>query len=310
MTHRSKGKHAATIPLNMRNSGNLQSQSSQNSYSRLTGINDQGRSFLKIDSTVTSKGSDNVSGSNTASNTADVITVNLDDIRARLHRLHHYAHQQISSLPGSAKEDHNALVQYMKLLYDTDAYKIYHDEVRHTFGDLTHVQPGTVGAYFIGCVLSSSVDKLPGCSVICAGSMPLPRQNNTPNDSFCPHSVVIALPSGNGYEFKTLHEGENKNNLIVYISSKSNFTGFSDEEKAQLAKYGASNITVRRYLPDGKTYVDLNNGVSRIDQLPSRVDVITSPTPSASNGSLMIILLIILVIIAVFIGWRIWSSKS
>lgn len=309
MTHRSKGKHATPIPLNMR----IQPGTSvQSSGPRLTNINNWGRSMPKVDTTLFPKGSDNLNGSNANSAYPDVITVNLDDIRTRLNRLRPLANQQISSLSGAAQEDYRALVQYMKLLYDTDAYKVYHDEVRNKFGDLADVQPGTVGAYFIGCVLSSSVDKLPGCSVICAGSMPLPKLPEGQDqhlDAFCPYTVVIAMPSGSGFEFKTLREGSNKDNLIVYVDSKSNFTGFSDDEKAQLGKYGASHVTIRKYLPDGKTYVDLNNGNGKVDQLPSRVDVIPATNPNTASGSLLVILLIILLIVAIFIGWKIWSSK-
>jgi hypothetical protein len=253
--------------------------------------------------------------------------ITLDDTRARLHRLRSVANTPIRSLAGSDLDDFRTLVSNTKLLYGTDAYKILHDEYRRVFGDVSPILPGTVGANFAGCLIKTSFSEMPGCSVICAGSAPLPpnepsselplttQQGQGPADtayvpqadlgSFCQYSVVWGLFDGQRYDFTTLHDTENKDDVIVFVNSaKPSFQGFSDDEKELLRKFGAKRINVIRYSPDSKHYHELLGGFVDLNSVPSRVDVVSNYQEMSSNN-ILIILLIVLVLIVVFIGWRI-----
>ena len=265
---------------------------------------------------------------------SEEININLDDIRSRLQRLRSVAEAPIKSLTGTNLDDFRAMVRYTHLLHGTGAYKILHDEFRHTFGNVSPILPGTVGAYFAGCLIKTSFSEMPGCSVICAGSAPLPTGETNPatnpttnpanpeanpvanpsdnacgpteGGSFCQYSVVWGLYDGQRYEFTTLHDTENKDDTIVFVnSSKPNFIGFNDDEKELLRKFGAKRINVIRYSPDSKHYHELLGGFVDLNSVPSRVDVISNYQEMSSSNNLLIILLIVLVLVVVFIGWRI-----
>jgi hypothetical protein len=249
--------------------------------------------------------------------------ITLDDTRARLHRLRSVANTPIRSLTGADLDDFRTLVSNTKLLYGTDAYKILHDEYSRVFGDVSPILPGTVGAYFAGCLIKTSFSEMPGCSVICAGSAPLPPTEpsngsqpsvppvdtacgpQTDLGSFCQYSVVWGLFDGQRYDFTTLHDTDNKDDVIVFVNSaKPSFQGFSDDEKELLRKFGAKRINVIRYSADSKHYHELLGGFVDLNSVPSRVDVVSNYQEMSSNN-ILIILLIVLVLIVIFIGWRI-----
>lgn len=238
----------------------------------------------------------------------DSIAINLDDIRDRLDRLRSLAHAETKRLTGLALEDYRTLVRYTQLLYDTEAYPAYHQEVVKRFGDLKkeEIIAGSVAGYFAGCLAKTSLDN-PSCSIICAGQMPLPQNNQEP---FCPSTVVMALKNKGQYEFKTIYSGKPTSDLLIYIDSKSgSFTGFNQKEKEILKEYGAEKIRIYRYEKDGKTYTNITNGSTRLSELPTRADVISNETDTSSNN-LMIVLLIFLILLILFIGWRIWASNE
>ena len=244
----------------------------------------------------------------------EMIEIDLNEIRARLDRLRTLAHVETRRLSGLALDDYRTLVRYTHLLFDTDAYQTYHDEVVQRFGDLKNgdIIAGTVAGYFAGCLAkTSSLDSnfQPACSIICAGQMPLPQKDDEP---FCPSTVMMAIRNKEGYEFKTIYNGSPNNDLLIYIDSKSGpFTGFNDHEKKILEEHGATKIRIYRYEKDGKTYT---NGSAQLNELPSRADVvdnIDNENPvQRSNTGLMIVLLIFLILVIIFIGWRIWASDK
>jgi hypothetical protein len=263
---------------------------------------------------------------------AETININLDDIRNRLQRLRLVANDPIKNLSGSNQDDFRALVRYTQLLYDTPAYKILHDQVKQYFcasgnEDLNTIQPGTVGAYFAGCLVKTSFTEMPGCSVICAGSMPLPPQSTedvgispfgsegqSPDilGNFCQYSVIWGIYDGNNYQFTTLHEAPNKDDVIVFVDTSgagNTFPGFTDDEKTLLSKFGAKRANLIRYSKDSQNYTEILGGFVPLDKVPSRVSVLSNYQATSNSRNLLIILLILLVIVAIFIGWRIMNKS-
>ncbi len=244
--------------------------------------------------------------------------VDFRDAQRRLKRLRPLSSVLTRDLKGSSLDDYQTLVSYTKLLYEEDLYTTYLDKVREIFGDLQELEPGTVGAYFAGCLMNIGNPTV--CSVICSGRMPsgvLSEDILLPKDAgehieFCPYTVILAISNGSGYKFNTLYEGEDPSTLIMYIDTKGqSFTGFNDEERDALSKYRAKKIQIYRYTKDGKNYTDITNGTVSFAEIPSRVDILAIPASTPTGqGSLLIILLIFLVLVAVFIGWRIWASKQ
>lgn len=225
-------------------------RASRSTESRFGGLNERGvigdsnRRLFRSDQPVIAKG-DSHDHKLQKRKEPEVITVNLDDIRQRLDHLHTVASKQIRSLSGQELDDYQALVRYMRLLYDTDAYRVYYDQVRQKFEDITSVEPGTVAAFFIGCVPSHAGTSPAGCSATCAGSMPPPPDALGSSHAFCPHTVALAIATPNGYDIRSLYEGDNKSEMVLYVDTRGkDFHGFSEDEKAQLGKYGCDRIKV------------------------------------------------------------------
>lgn len=309
-------------------------------YTQKKSINQQSRVIAPLIETFATKGSHNTgnnngnnsgnngnngNGNNASTESVSDLNFDINDVRARLNRLRPLAGTPIRRLSGQSADDFRTLIRYTQRLYGDDAYRVYYDEVRKRFGDVSSVEPGTVGAYFAGCMLPTSFGNKPGCSVICAGSMP-PPPNQGPQGpqgqfNFCEYSVILANYDGHKYQFTTLHDSPNKDNLVIFLDGNvgkgKSFPGFNDEEKELLRRYGAKHVNMVKYSRDGKNYDEVLGGFVRLDQAPSRVDVYPSgndptstTTGSSSNSGLLIVLLIILILVVIFIGWRISHSGS
>lgn len=297
-------------------------------------INRQVRYIPDTRNIIVTKGSDG----------SEVININIDDIQNRLRRLRSISESSIKDLNGNNLDDFRALVRYTQLLYDTPAYKIMYDQVRQIFGNLpkNSIKPGTIAAYFGGCLIQSTFNNMPGCSVICAGSMPSPIDDSiTDNQSkpieehisrvpepngvtgptgatgsniditgtgpFCRYTVIWAIYDGTNYQFTTLHDMPNKEDLIIFVDTNGTFPGFSDEEKNAINRLGPGQkrVNIVRYSQDSQNYTELFGGFRSLDQIPSRVTIEQNYQETPSSKNLMIILLILLVLVAIFIGWRI-----
>lgn len=240
----------------------------------------------------------------------DVLTVNLNDVRTRLQRLHNKANTPIRNLDSQDKDDFMKLHQQARLLYNTPDFKAFHDEVRRVFGNVTDVAPGTVGAYFNGVYIAAQNSSDPGCSILAAGSLPPPKDevmaNGKPFEQ-CKFTVMWAIYDGSKYQFINVKEVPNKDNVIIYVDNPKGtaLVGFSDDEKKQLAKYGAKNVDLMKYSQNGKVSQELLGGFVPLEQLPSRDNVASNYQQTSSSGYWIgIILLIVLILIVIWIGWR------
>ena len=230
----------------------------------------------------------------------ETINISLDDIRNRLNRLYRVADKPTNSLRGQQKEDFQTLVGYTKTLYDTAPYKIYYDEVKSVFGKLSRVYPGTVGAYFAGCIVKPAYKDLKGCSSICAGSMPVaPEDGDT---TTCSYPVVFANRKDDGdYNFVKLHNGTNKDMMIVYVDGNHPFRGFSQDEKKKLESMGAAKIDVVRFTDQNSDDEEIYNGFLELDSMPTR-----SFYTTFTSSSWLWILLILLIVVIIVIGFAWW----
>jgi hypothetical protein len=222
------------------------------------------------------------------------INISLSDIRNRLNRLYSKSSVSVRALVGQDKDDFQTLVGYTKTLYDTPSYKLYYDEVKSVFGKLTNIIPGTVGAYFAGCATLHSTKNLKGCSAICAGSMPVSPEDG--DSTTCTYPVYFAnrdSKTGN-YKFVLLHDGPNKDMVIVYIDGNHPFTGLSNDEKNQLKKAGAKKAEVLRWSDQDTQSDEVYQGFIDIASIPVRE--LTSSWGGSTIGWLILGFLLIVII--------------
>lgn len=215
---------------------------------------------------------------------ADQNRVHRDDLQSihvRVKRLHQFADHAIRKLSGGQKEDFDAVVEFVRLKSTTAEYHEFIKNTRTVF-DKCYATPGTVGAYFAGCLCQT---QLGTCSPSCIGSLQLTGDNI--QGAVCEYQSYIMSLNGEGVLFTPLNDVNDKRYALVFIDSHSasSFRGFSDKEKQELNKYGCHVATVIAVAgnADHLSYRNLYGGFVPVNALPSRVTIQKTPLAVAQE---------------------------
>ncbi len=254
----------------------------------------------------------------------------LDDLRS-------YSTTQINELSPEISSKFNRLINYVHLLYPTPEYATFHRWVVERYGDLREVVPSSVGGYLIGCTIPTSFsESAPGCAVICASSMPRPRDD--PTFSHCQNTVLKGTFNGQGYRFTLLKKAESQSNherayLYIDFTDANTYPGFGEAEKRDLIAIGVKEIKLFGTYPDGRNYVELTEDLVPISNLKSRNSTpVTNAahnnseyqdwkggihstrhkyesSPTSGANAAWIIVVVIIILIVIFLIWY-WTSRS
>lgn len=209
--------------------------------------------------------------------------------------MRHIPTNQIDQLVGRDKEDYNSLVLYVNSLYGTPAYNELATEVENLFGNLQTIVPGTVGAYFGGC-LAAEKNKDSTCSAACAGNMPF-------SNNFCKYTVIIANKQGSNHSFKTVHDVGTKE-AFIYIQDGQQLTS-SDIDHLKNQGIEKVYLTYNPFSPvnlnQNTAFVpldtpDIVGGVHPTPNVPP-----SPPTPPADNWNYILLLTVLVLLIAILI---------
>ena len=219
---------------------------------------------------------------------------------------------KIKQLQGQDLEDFNQVVSNVHQLYDTDYYIHLHDKVKKYFGDLESVKPGTIAGYFAGCLVNTTYDDKPGCSVACAGSVPLPKEDD--GWGFCDKVVIMTEKDKNGYKFdiiKPAEEDVDYDPAYVFVEHTNlhDFKGFSKDEIDELKRIGCKKINLVGYADDGVTYSELYGMSKELDDIKRRVShkhksKNTSKNKSKKGKVLVALLIVISLILVAGLSWK------
>ena len=212
---------------------------------------------------------------------------------------------KIKKLSGQDKEDFNLAVSYVHLLYGTDYYTHLYEKVKKYFNSVISVKPGTIGSYFAGCLVTSNKEKnsdstlASSCNISCAGSMPLPRDEE--GWSFCDKAVFMAEKGKNGYDFSVLKPAttdEEMNPAYLFVESKSldDFSGFTDEEKTQIKALGCKNVKLVGYSQD-MSYSELYSAPTDVHKIKHRYKHSKRDSKRNETNSLFRLVFILLLIL-------------
>lgn len=257
----------------------------------------------------------------------DTVKIDIHKISEICDRLVKHYDQNIKSLEGKIQNDFRSMISYVNLLYDTDNYNVIYDIVRDKFKHIKNVKPGTIGAYFVGCLSDVKINGLnPSCTPICTGSMPPSKKYSTQNKwSFCDSTVVWGIYDNNSLKLTLLNSIPNsdKGLLFVNVINPNNFSGLNDTEKLQLRNFGLKYIKILGYNQSGNSYTDITTDYVNLNDIKTRVSIIPSPILQTVNNTLnnttksmpssntaMLIIIIVVVLVVLFLLWKISNRNN
>lgn len=240
----------------------------------------------------------------------------MSDLHTKLQQLYIYKDSTINTLPPAAKENYLYINNLVRVLYGSEEYTTFYNIVQNVFSkDSSAIQQGTLGAYFRGCALTTSMDPS-GCSILCAGALPAPDSGD--QAASCQYPVLIAIWSTDHYSWVVLHNLDNKDHAIIFVTEE--FRGFSIAEKKELQEnLHVKFATVYQTSSIGESYTPLTKDFQPVDDLflrnvstapPENQSSSTSTTPpntlsSTSGNSMMssgsIIAISVIIVIVVFL---------
>ena len=190
----------------------------------------------------------------------NVLQVDLEKFEEICKKFKDNQDMKIKNLTGTYKEDFDLVVNYVHLLYGTSYYTALFEKVKKHFKNASG-KAGTVGGYFSGCLKSKD-----GCSLSCAGSMPLPKDEE--GWSQCDKAVIMAERSGENYSFSIVKPGNSEEDMNpAYVFVESDFEGFNQHEKENLKSMGCKKVKLIGYSSD-MNYSELET--SSVEKLKTR----------------------------------------
>lgn len=227
---------------------------------------------------------------------------------------------KIKKLTGDDKINFELVIKYVHLLYGTQYYSNLHEIVKRIFKNTgaTTLKPGTVAAYFAGCLSTKD-----GCSLGCAGSMPLPKEEE--GWTLCDKAVIMAEKGANGYTFsfvKPAEKDEDFDPAYLFVESGEEFNGFNESEKAYLKSLGCKKVKMVSY-SDDMNYSDINQEPTSVDEIKSRKNThhrhsknANSDSKSDSNSEecstwliWLLVFLFVLLLIFLFVAYRYYQKR-
>lgn len=242
------------------------------------------------------------------------LELNLDDIKSTLTELKANQARFIKALDTNLKAKFDSIVVTIHALYDTPAYEFVHERIQAVFGDIKVATPGTIGAYFTGCMLQTNFSGNPGCSAVCASGVPPPKTSST--WPFCDKLTI--LYDGDRV-FHTLNTVNNASEAFIFMPDTLLFKGFTQAESNQLKALGVTKVKLTKYASNGTQYQDLINDFVPLEQTVLQENPNPNPTnepkpkssssdSSAANATVAI-LIILLIILIIAIIWQVYRNR-
>lgn len=236
----------------------------------------------------------------------DIVKINIDELEDLVKYLRKHSDTEIRNLSGELQIKFNRLVSQVTILNNTSSYQTLCQIIKKHFNNIDKYKPGTLASYFNGCLVKTSFSNdRPGCSPICAGSIP-----SDEHQSRCENTVILAVFEDDKYTFKQFADGTSeKGRKTAYIfidsSNLSSFHGFSELEKEHLKSWGIENVMLYSYRDNGTEYVELT-GKTELSQCKSRVSTVSRIRRNDTDFAIWWVLLIVILIIIILVvmKWR------
>ena len=214
---------------------------------------------------------------------------------------------KIKKLVGQDKEDFDLVVSYVHLLYGTEYYNNLYEKVKKHFKNISTTKPGTIGGYFAGCMSNKNPSIETGCSLGCAGSMPLPKDEE--GWSSCDKAVIMGERENGNYVFSVIKPEEDMDSAYVFVESNSlsDFNGFTEYEKENLKAMGCKNVKLIGYSSD-MNYSELYEDTKSVNEIKHRHVKKNHKNHKKKNDNWLmvgvIVFFILLIILCLLLGYK------
>jgi len=224
-------------------------------------------------------------------------SISLKTFEDSLNRIKKYHSTPTGELSGKDLGDFNDIRHIVSLGISAGAGDVIYEPINRVFGDVTHLVPGTVGAYLMGCRHHTDHKGNSACSAVCAGSIQLTVQGFSPCD-------ILAVLYDRDKGFSRLNNPSSNTDAIIYYPESIGASHHSRQEIEQLMSYGVKRVKQMTYDSSGTHYkettpdfIDIGHIVKRDIVPPTPVPVAPSGSSSSSGGTIAIVVIIILIIL-------------
>lgn len=231
----------------------------------------------------------------------DVGNIDWEGIKSDLDSIVPRGTQQIRALDKDDDAKFKRLVTRVRSVYESpDEYDKLQKMVVESFGKQADIKPGTVNAYFVGCLADSKIQPK-GCNPLCAGAMPLAREA-VGNNSFCEYPVFVAETVNGRSVITKMSTVEDMSKAIVYVdaSSSDDFSGFTEEERSALSSQGVESVKLVNYKSDVITS-DEWVPLSKTETRETGDYVVVASETSGWTRALMIFILALIVLFILYL---------
>lgn len=208
---------------------------------------------------------------------------------------------------GNAQQLFTDINDCLTVLHGTSLYDLVLEDIRSVFGDVKPLKPGTLGAYFMGCLQDSGIPSLTlGCDPKCAGAVP-PSSTASPGYNEC-EDMVLLYQNGT---FSQLSDVESNTTYIYVDMEESKFPGFNEDNIKQLKDIGIQHAIIIYGGKDDGSYskitdeIDVNNLPVIKNEKPVVVPNQNSVTPAQTNtnktGVMIFFIIVAVLVILLFL---------
>ena len=218
----------------------------------------------------------------------DVVSVDSSDIRALLGKLSKSRRQMISRLTGEDKISYDKMVSCIAITHGTPSYQGVYTLIGEYFPpSSTPDPPGTVGAYFSGCIDQHNTD-LGVCDPRCSSSVPAPGVSSS-----CDKNTIMGEHHGSGYTFKRLTTSNSSSDTILFLPTPTRtamYYPLTQRDITTLKSMGVTTVTIYTYSPDSSDMTKVTTA--------THVESLTN-NPNKSDSSIAVIVVIIFIILVI-----------
>lgn len=252
---------------------------------------------------------------NTSTETSNIVTsqagkrISVDFRRTRdiLECLSPHGNEQITNLKGELREKFDNILEISKHIHMTSLYSRLFDQVKDVFHDeYPNPIPGTVAAFFIGCIVTGGNFKGPkGCDPRCTGSLP------PPSGKKCQKCDQVCLLYDEKGLIRPLNNVKNNNGIGYIVILGKNFKGFTNKDISTFQRKGITNGVTLLHFYDGKYHEQVEiKEMCKLPKCNDREDNHESSDDSGIGTVGVVLAILAIIVVLGFIVYYFFGRKG